>query len=327
MNLATIQTIIDVLPHDNADTLEIAKVLGWQVIVRKGQYKAGYQCVYVGLDSILPEKPEFEFMRSKDFRVKSIKLRGQISQGILFPMAILPDGYYREGEDVTEIIGVTKYEKPIPANMAGVMVGGFPSHIIGKTDEERLQNDPRMLEQMQGQEVYVTVKYDGTSSTFFKLDGEFRLCSRNLELKKENEGNVYGRVNKKYNLENMPDGFALQGETYGEGIQGNPSGIKDIDFAVFNVYDIANRKFLPYNEALAFCGNLNVPFVKCVYHGPCKWQTVDELLEYVETIKYENGKQAEGIVVRLTSMEESVKYRKPLSFKVISNSYALKHGE
>ena len=126
-NLATIQKIREILPHNNADALEIAKVLGWNVVVKKGEFEAGDLCVYICIDSVVPETPEFEFLRNKHFRIKPIRLRGQESAGICFPLSILTNVRSVEtppsiGEDVTDILKVVHYEKPVSAELAGVAV-------------------------------------------------------------------------------------------------------------------------------------------------------------------------------------------------------------
>lgn len=163
--LASIQKIQEILDHSNADNLEIARIKGWQVIIRKGEFKEGDLCVYCEIDSVMPEKPEFEFLAPRKYRIKTTKLRGEISQGIAFPLSILNQGDWefglisisteekgytpsikRKGDssilneinlvpglDVTEILGVTKYDPPIPACLGGTALGRFFSHSI-KTD-------------------------------------------------------------------------------------------------------------------------------------------------------------------------------------------------
>lgn len=136
--LVSIQEIKDVKPIENADKIEVVKILGWAVVVKKGEFKVGDKVVYAEIDSLFPEKEEFEFLRDRGFRIRTIRLRGQVSQGICFPIDILPEGEYEIGDDVTEILGVTKYEPPIPACLSGRAKGTFPS-FIEKTDETRVQ--------------------------------------------------------------------------------------------------------------------------------------------------------------------------------------------
>lgn len=87
--LATIQRITNVRHHNNADALDIVKVLGWEVVTKRDEFKVGELCVYICIDTILPEVPEFEFLRNKHFRIKPIQLRKEYSNGICFPLSIL----------------------------------------------------------------------------------------------------------------------------------------------------------------------------------------------------------------------------------------------
>lgn len=137
--LASIQKIKDVQPIQGADTIEVASVLGWKVVVKKGEFQVGNLMVYCEIDSILPEKPEFEFLRNKNFRIRTIRLRGQVSQGICFPLSVLPTNFeIEEGKECTEVLEIIKYEPPIPASLSGIVKGTFPS-FIPKTDETRVQ--------------------------------------------------------------------------------------------------------------------------------------------------------------------------------------------
>lgn len=128
--LATIQKIIKLDPIPGADAIEKATVLGWEVVVKKGDFNPGDPCVYVEVDSILPDRPEFEFMRTRKFRVKTIKLKGQVSQGICFPLSILDpiqghstikdtdatklfrliNRYNDIGDDVTDDLNIVKHD-------------------------------------------------------------------------------------------------------------------------------------------------------------------------------------------------------------------------
>jgi len=136
--LASIQRIKNLEPIAGADAIEKATVLGWQLVVKKGEFAIGDLCVYCEIDSRLPDRPEFEFLKARGMRIRTVRLRGQISQGICFPLSILP--VYtdvQEDTDVTELLDITKYEPPIPAQLAGVAKGLFPS-FIPKTDETRV---------------------------------------------------------------------------------------------------------------------------------------------------------------------------------------------
>jgi RNA ligase. len=231
--LASIQKIKDIQPIPNADAIEVATVLGWKVVVRKGQYSIGDLVVYVEIDSLMPDKPEFDFLRdSKGVirKIRTVKLRGQISQGIVFPLSILPfwsgnPGDYREGADVTEALEVTKYEPELPANLVGhkkspyrykykwlpnwfygiarkvltqkqfkdylcIFVDNGFPQFIPKTDETRVQVLQPLLTKYKGTKCYITEKVDGSSITIYLKDGKFGVCSRNVDLKEE-PGNAF----------------------------------------------------------------------------------------------------------------------------------------
>jgi RNA ligase (TIGR02306 family) len=328
--LATVQRIKNVLPHTNADSLEIAEVLGWQVVVKKGEFNAGSLCIYVAIDSVLPDKPEFEFLRNKNFRIKPIRLRTQASNGICFPLSMLPikenPAEYVVDEDVTEVIGVTKYEKPVPTSLAGDAYGFMPS-FLKITDEDNLRTYPDALVELQGHEYYITRKDDGSSGTFFINEGEFGVCSRRIHLK-ESDGNGFWKMAKKYNLENalkdyFPDGdnVAVQGEVVGPGIQSNPLGLSELEFHAFSLYHIPTRSFYPFVTLRDFCNNQNIPMVTLVDMGDAYKLKLENLIKMANKLKYPNGKPAEGIVIRPQFPVFSHILNKPWSGKIISEDY------
>ena len=216
--LASIQTVNAVEPIPNADAIEKIRVLGWWVVVKKGEHQPGDKLVYCEIDSLLPERPEFEFLRTSSFkpaqtdaagavtlpagfRIKTVRLRGQVSQGICFPLSILPPGApTEEGADVTGLLGVLKWEPPLPVGMGGKVKGPFPG-FLPKTDETRVQVLESVLERNRGRTFYVTEKLDGTSFTAFLREGQFGICSRNLWMDEADESNVLVRVAKGLKLE------------------------------------------------------------------------------------------------------------------------------
>ncbi len=327
-NLATIQKILEVNKHPNADSLDIVRVLGWDVIVKIGEFKLGDLCVYIGIDNIVPEKPEFEFLRNKKFKVKSIKLRGRLSQGLCLPTFILGGGDWSEGQDITEMMGITHYEKPIPAQLSGEVRGNFPSHLISKTNEERIQNVPELIDFMRGKDVYVSTKSDGSSGTYIhEIDGTKRVCSRNMDLK-ENSNNTFWKVAKQRGVfEKLPKGTIIQAENIGEGIQKNREQIKGHDIRVFNVFDLKSRRFLDAQEMIDFCAERDFPTVDLYYMGPFKWGGLQEMLDEADKVMYKSGQKAEGLVWRLAKNEYCSRLGKDFSVKTISNKFALKNGE
>lgn len=234
-NLASIQKILKLEPIAGADMIEKATVLGWELVVKKGEFKVGDVCVYCEVDSILPEKPEFEFLRERKFRIKTIKLKQQVSQGIAFPLSILPNKKWKEGDDVTETIGIKKYdpqgdaERRNAERLAAIeknrlkkfftrftwyqrLVSDrlpFPAFIY-KTDEDRIQLFPNICDQERDTLFDITEKLDGQSGTFFVLKNKrisrfwkpyiFGVCSRNFQIIRE-DGQSYWKIAKQFNLE------------------------------------------------------------------------------------------------------------------------------
>ena len=335
--LASIQTITEILPHPNADKLEIAKILGWQAIVLKDQYKAGEQVVYIETDAVLPEgKEEWEFMRDRHFKVKTIKLRGVISQGLVFHMDILngevelPHDPYAVGDDVTEILGITKYEPYVPAQLAGIRKGNFPDFVY-KTDETRIQAVPELIASRQNTPFYVTEKVDGSSMTVYLKDGEFGVCSRNFDMK-ETEDNSFWKVARALDLENKlrscNKNIALQGELVGPGVQKNKCALDKLTMLVFNVFNIDTGTFMDFEDFKGWLRYFDLQSVPIVEENKLLPATVEELVEYSKAPSLLNPKSPrKGVVFRplVNCYDETLRGR--LSFKVINPEFLLKYDE
>ena len=336
--LGSVRKIIDLSPIEGADKIELATIDGWKVVVAKDvNHKVGDLIVYCEVDSFLPIREEFEFLRKtsfkkmgdqEGFRLKTIRLRGQISQGLIVPLDVLlkhgvsSDDVF-EGLDVTGTLGIVKYEPPIPADLAGKVKGLFPS-FIRKTDEERVQNLASDYEKYRaqnklGMKFYVTEKLDGSSATFYLKDEVFSVCSRNLELI-ETEGNTFWKVSRELDLEDKLKtlGFnvCLQGELIGEGVQGNPYKIKGQTVRFFNGFNIdtqENIPFLEFTEITQKLGLTTVPILDFDFDLP---SSIDDMLEYAESPSNLNSNFGrEGVVVR--------SYDRTISFKSISNQFLL----
>ena len=333
--LATIRVISDIRPIEGADMIELATVGGWNIVVAKNVgHKVGDHVVYCEIDSFLPIKEEFEFLRKSSykkmgdqegFRLKTIKLRGQVSQGLILPMSVFGDFSWTayEGLDVTNRLGIVKYEPPIPAELSGKVKGLFPS-FIPKTDEERIQNLTKEYGEWKHQskhQFYVTEKLDGSSATYYIKDGEFGVCSRNLELL-ETEGNTFWKVARELNLEeNMKatgKNISLQGELIGEGIQGNPYKIKGQTVRFFTGFDIDKYQRISFPELVVMLSDMGLQYVPILNQklGFVLPETVEDMLKYAEAKSVLNDKtEREGVVVR--SMDGTI------SFKAISNKFLL----
>lgn len=348
--LASIQTVNAVEPIEGADAIEKIQVLGWWVVVKKGEHKPGDKVVYCEIDSLLPERPEFEFLRANcfkparedglpaGFRIKTMKLRGQVSQGICFPLSILPDGTPTDVDtDVTEALGIVKWE-PLPPSMClgGGAINGrtFPD-FIAKTDETRVQNLRNGLTRHQGKTFYVTEKLDGTSFTAFVKRGEFGVCSRNVWLDLEDDTHFLVKFAKDINLETrlratmemLGFDLAIQGEVIGPGIQKNKYGLSAYSLRVFNVINLDTNTRVYQPDALAIVKDMGLESVPQLGTITLN-HTTDELVAMSEAMSLLNGKvQREGIVLRPLAEEYDRDFGGRLSFKVINPKFLLKYDE
>jgi len=336
--LASIQKILALNPIPNADKIEQATILGWSLVVQKGVFKVGDLAVFCEIDSILPDKPEFEFLRARKFRIKTIKLKGIVSQGIAFPLSILPVGAFIEGDNVTEVLGVTKFEIPIPVCMSGIMKGSFPG-FIPKTDEERIQNVPWILDVYHNQGPFnYTEKLDGTSATYYIKDGVFGVCSRNINLARPEPGvsvkdkilNVFWKVANELHLEDnmkrLGDNFAIQGEIIGPGIQQNRYGLNEHRIYIYNVFDIATGSYADVHaiDIIKALNLISVPLVSVTKTLPPDIETLVKFATIQSIIA--PSIPIEGMVIRPKHNINDARIGR-LSFKVLNPEYLLKYGE
>lgn len=325
--LASIQRIKSLEPIPDANAIEMARVMGWQLVVKKGEFHVNDLCVYFEIDSILPEKPEFEFMRPRNFRVKTIKLRGQISQGICFPVSILPkDVEIEEGKDLTEIMGVKLFEPPIPFYLAGKKKGPFPDY-IPKTDETRAQNLVDILKLHSGEKCYITEKLDGSSITIFLKDGNFGVCSRNFELEEDSENSLW-KLARELDIENklkLLDGnFALQGEAVGKSIQNNTLNLKGHAIYFYNVFDIDKQVYHGFHDFKEVIQKIGLETVPILHEDYILDPDINKLVTLSigkSSINKEGWR--EGIVIR--SLTEKRLEGERFSFKVINPNFLLKY--
>ena len=329
--LASIARISDLSPIAGADRIELARVTGWQCVVKKGEFRAGDLAVYLEIDAVPPDREAFAWLwqpkgqtgvaQPVTFRIRTLRLRNTLSQGLLMPLAQAGLTTGAEGDDVTELLGITKYEPPAPSGM-GDWRAGFPS-LAPKTDEMRVQAVPAVLDELRGQPFIATVKMDGTSSTFVMIDGALHACGRNHSIA-EGE-NLYWYVAKKHRLAEVLAGssLAIQGEIVGPGVQKNPVGLKDKTLFVFNLYDTRTGEHLSDTQLREFCGKHDLQPVPLAFAGERFDETVDSLLSKAEGTYADTSNQREGIVIRPTTPMRSTALGGRLSFKAISNRYLL----
>jgi RNA ligase (TIGR02306 family) len=330
--LASIQAIESLSPIPNADAIEVARVLGWEVVVKKGEFRVGERVVYCEIDSRMPERPEFEFLRPRGFRIRTVRLRGQVSQGICFPLAMLGETEMEIGADVTDRLGITKYEPPLPPSAAAEIKGGFPGW-LPKTDEIRLQAVPELLERHAEVEFYVTEKLDGMScSVWLDADG-LNVAGRNWKLKFV-EGNAYWRaaagLEEKLNRLRTDFGadLALQGEVVGPGIQKNLLALPEVTFKCFGAFDRATRTFLDFEQFVRLTEAVEISTVPILDPAFRLAGTVGEMVAFATRKSVINPKNwAEGVVVRSKTERYEPATGGRLSFKVINPEFLLKHDD
>lgn len=332
--LATIRQIDDIRAIDGADAIELAIIGGWQTVVKKGEFKLGDTVAFVEIDAWVPHtlapflskgKAPREYKGIQGERLRTVKLRGQLSQGLVLPLNPATQ-FFQIGEDVSDVLGIVKWERDIPAQLRGKARGTFPA-FLRKTDQERVQNLGREVEKARAaDEVFeVTLKLDGTSFTAYHKDGETGFCSRNLELMKEDASSVYAQVFAKYRLDDglkaTGQNIAIQGEIMGPGVQGNREDLAEQTLYVFDIFDIDEQRYLLPNERanffemfLAHLGIQHVPIACFINPLP----SAADILRMADG-KSLNNPVREGLVFK--SLERD------FSFKAISNIFLMKGGE
>lgn len=356
-NLATIQKIEKLESIENADFIEKAKLYGleWQFVVKKGDFHIDDLCVYFEIDSLLPEKKYFEFMRERKFRVRTIKLRKVVSQGLCMSINVFEefkDKKLKIGMDVTDLLKVQKYLTPSERNellsiqqkKRGFLQryfgfkkikGRWPT-FVKKTDENRIQtmNYKSVFNEFKNKEFYATEKIDGQSVTFFTKHRKkffifkrkyFGVCSRNIWLKKE-DNSLYWKVARLYGIEwilkSQKNEMIIQGEQGGPGVQDNKYGFSSPFLFVFNIIEIRNNSEYHYNyhEMEEFCKKCNllpVPFIGDLELS----DSVDNMIEFSKGKSVLNKKiNKEGVVIRYTKNGD-----KKVSFKVVNPDFLLKY--
>jgi RNA ligase (TIGR02306 family) len=334
MKLASIEVIKSIKNHNNADSLELCEVLGWQTVVKKGIHKEGDKVVFITIDTIVPRCQWSEFLvdqknPDKPIRLKNIKLRGEYSSGLVIPLGEFPLFLhdFEVGRDLTEDLGIQKYIKEIPANLSGETLGDFPTSIISKTDEDNGLNDPELVDRVLNHDDHITItqKLDGSSITIIVENGEIaQVCTRNFS-KKETENNTFWKAARKLTIPENWTG-TIQGELCGNGIQRNQLKLNDIKLFVFQIS--VDKKYMTYQEMRDFCeSSLHCDVVPLVCELGLEeniklWiNPLQKLQELADKQKYPSGLEGEGIVVRPSSYPKGYSSRRPLGFKLINRNY------
>jgi RNA ligase (TIGR02306 family) len=341
--MATIEIIAEIKPIPDADAIEALRVKGWWVVAKKGEFAVGDTAVFVEIDAWVPHaiapflssglKTPRVYQDIPGARLRTVKLRGQVSQGLLLPLSVLgdalPAGFYLPAVYVSAALGIVKWERPIPSQLRGLIRGSFPSE-IRKTDQERIQNiawhtlDPDT-------EYEITTKLDGSSMTVYvDMSGELGVCSRNLDLSLDqaNADNTFVRLAREEGLldilldyfERTGLSIALQGELMGPGIQGNREGLEKHAFYLYNIWDINKQTYYEPQRCRDFARAHWIDHVP-VLHERTRLPAIgvtylSDILEYASRQSSLSHKIAEGVVFKACQGD--------FSFKAISNRFLLK---
>lgn len=339
--LARVVKIDQVIKHPNADSLDLCKIGGWQVVAKLGEFKEGELAIYFEIDSWIPvelapflvkgsEPREYNGVYGE--RLRTIKLRKELSQGLLLPLSILNNvsssyGFafgIPEGEDLTGVLGIQKWERPLSANLQGMAKGNFPS-FLHKTDKDRIQN--LKFDRYQDLICEVTEKLDGSSMTIYFNEGVAGVCSRNVDLKLDQEGNAFVNMFNTFKKLGLIDtclafdrNFAIQGELLGYNIQGNKYGLQEgeYQFYVFSVFDIDKQSYVEPEKVQEFCKLVELNYVPVLDNVTIEG-TIKDYLKMAEDISALHKVEREGLVFK--SLDGLT------SFKAISNKWILEFKE
>ena len=331
--LASVQKITSITPLETKNKVQKATLLGWNVLVEANKYNEGEKVIYFEADALLPAKKNWtKGIKPKNLIIKSSKQYKNVFHGAIMKLDTLlkVENFnlkledLNEGFDLTEIMEITKYEQD-PEIALKEQEKKFPSDIIEKSDEIRLQSNPKYLEMFEGKEFYSTLKYDGSSGTFLihPETKKFMVCSRNQNIDINEKKNIYWDVANKYDiktrLEKFEGKYAIQGEIYGPKINKNRLEQKDINIAIFTIKNIKDNYYVDFKELVQVCKDMELPMVEVIEEGVFKYKTVEEMVEKSKGLYPGTKYPREGLVYRLK--ENWNKDRVRASFKVINDDY------
>lgn len=329
--LVSTEFISDIQSINNADSIEVATVKGWKVVVKKGEFTIGDSAFYFEVDSWVPRKlapflckgdPKY-FNGVDGALLKTIRLRGQVSQGLLLPLEYVNEYLSSnnprdDGQSIEQRLGIVKYE---PAETS---IGNPFPYFLQKTDQERIQNLEDLTEFFGAYEL--TEKLDGSSMTIFTHNGEFGVCSRNIKLNANDRSHFTIVAEKCGILEQLKnfESLAIQGELIGPGIQGNPYKLKECQFFCYSIFDIKKQKYWLPEDRITFCedfGIFHVPILPFPIGANSFYldsgTTIESLLDISNGPSLLNSNvKREGLVFKSHFNQNS--------FKVISNEWLLK---
>lgn len=370
--LVTVRKVGNIRPIEGADAIVAATIDGWQVVTKKDEFQVGDSCVFFEIDSFLnAEDPRFEFLlktgtkKAPDgkerIRLRSVKLRQTLSQGLALPLSLFPEVEQNPNlEDYSELLGVTKYERPEPK---APNAGGCFSPLLSKTDEERVQNVYKVLSEKYKDVLFVpTLKLDGTGCTYacfganFKTEwkveervdsegnkiqpkgievqfedgykfAEIQTFSRNLLLKVDEESHYFKPLYRESLDEKLVrmchdygESLAIQGEIIGPRIQGNPEGFTQFEFFAFNIWSIDKQEYLDYQKA---CQLLDQYGIQRVPELEAPFKVFERFGSVAEILDYADGESINA-KIREGVVFKAIGIPETVSFKAISNNFLLK---
>ncbi len=344
--LVSAQEVLSLESIPGADRIEVATINGWKTVVPKHQFSVGDIGFFYEIDAIPPDLDIYKFLwtnknnpdgiRPAKYRIKTMRLRKQLSQGLLLPVNDVLNQHGIDsdqfdivvGEDYTDLLGVEKYEAPIPIEQG---FDGDWQFAAPKTDEQRIQSLPAMIDELTGKPYVISVKYDGTSmSVGYTADAEFKICGRNYSIAPGDNAfwTAFRDSNVNKFLDNHPR-WIVQGELVGPGIQKNPLELKRPEFHVFGVVDQDERKPVPYDLYRDEIDDLSIKHVYVLEEGVDFQYSMQALLEMAAAGYYRNTKnRIEGIVVRPAAETiYSDVLGSWLSFKVINDEMLLEESD
>lgn len=353
--LVTLRTVNKISPIKGADKLELATIDGWNCVCKIGEFKEGDIGVFFEIDSLIPAVGTFEFLAARNAqhnhggvhfdtltaRIKTTRLRGELSQGLLLPTRLFSDidfSQYTPEDDLSELFGVTKYEPYIPSNLRGKATGLFPSFCF-KSDQQRVQNltNVRQMSIDEGLDYEVTLKLNGCSMTVFYQtcygDNDRGVCSRNFQLQLDQELNHYIDLqNRDHIIEKLIDyhsktgkNYAVQGELVGMNIQGNYEKFNELRFFVFDVFDIETQLYLPPAERRKVVDELGLNHVPVLYTN-FNLNTFSEENFMKEILKFAEGPSINHDVREGVCFKSNQPYMgRVYTFKAVSNLYLKDH--
>lgn len=340
--LASIQKVTKVSPIQNADNIEVCTILGWQVVSKKDELKVGDMVIYCEIDSVMPDISCFDFLKkmtNDTMRIRTVRLRGQVSQGICFPLSfiegfgLLPEDM-TEGDDVTNAMQITKYEDELPFELLGKAKGYIPSD-IPKSDILRVQTMQDVLDKYKGTLCYETEKIDGESITFYLRQNVFGVCSKIVDFIESEDSlhwNMAKQLDIKSKFHNLYDesdklnfNISMQGEIIGEGIKGNKYKIKGKKVLFYNAFDIDKHRYFNYDEFVSLTNDLGLERVPLISDKFVLTNNIEDLVNESNGRSMLYDTKREGIVIIPLNEINDIIGR--VMLKVISPEFLIKHGE